>query len=112
MEFQKLSIPDVILVKPNMFTDHRGYFMETYHIEKFSMGGITPVFVQDNYAKSFNNTLRGLHFQIIDPQAKLLRCTKGRIFDVAVDMRAESVSYGEWVSVELSDENKYQLLNE
>ena len=109
MEFIQTEIPDVILVKPSVIEDHRGFFMESYHIEKFSMGGIDCTFVQDNHAKSIQNTLRGLHFQVNFPQAKLLRCLKGKVFDVAVDIRKNSPYYGKWVGEELSEENKYQL---
>ena len=109
MDFEQTEIPEVILVKPTVIEDHRGFFMESYHIEKFNMGGIDCTFVQDNHASSVYNTLRGLHFQIKYPQAKLLRCLKGKVFDVAVDIRQDSPSYGQWVGEELSEENKYQL---
>ena len=109
MEFIQLSIPDVILIKPTLFEDRRGFFMESYHIDKFNSGGIKCNFVQDNYVRSVYNTLRGLHFQIKYPQAKLLRCLKGKVFDVAVDIRQDSPSYGKWVGEELSEDNKYQL---
>ena len=109
MEFKQLLIPQVILVKPTVLEDHRGFFMESYHIEKFKLGGINSTFVQDNHAKSIQNTLRGLHFQVKFPQAKLLRCLKGKVFDVAVDIRKDSPYYGKWVGEELSEDNKYQL---
>ena len=109
MEFQQLSIPDIILVKPTLFEDQRGFFMESYHIEKFKAGGIESNFVQDNHAKSVQNTLRGLHYQVQFPQAKLFRCLKGKVFDVAVDIRLNSLSYGQWIGEELSEDNKYQL---
>jgi len=109
MEFEQTEIPEVILVKPKVIEDHRGYFMESYHIEKFQIGGIDCTFVQDNIVKSVQNTLRGLHFQVKYPQAKLLRCVKGTVFDVAVDIRQDSPSYGQWVGEELSEDNKYQL---
>jgi len=109
MEFIQTEIPDVILVKPNVIEDHRGFFMESYHFEKFKIGGIKSVFVQDNHAKSVQNTLRGLHFQVQYPQAKLLRCLKGKVFDVAVDIRQDSPYLGKWVGEELSEENRYQL---
>ena len=109
MEFIQTDIPDVILVKPSVIKDHRGFFMESYHIENFSMGGIDCTFVQDNHAKSIQNTLRGLHFQVNFPQAKLLRCLKGNVFDVAVDIRKDSEYFGKWVGEELSQENKFQL---
>ena len=86
MEFVQTSIPDVILVKPTLLEDHRGFFLETYHIEKFKLGGIDCRFVQDNHSKSLKNTLRGLHFQVKYPQAKLLRCLQGKIFDVVLSI--------------------------
>ena len=103
MEFIQTEIPDIILVKPNVIEDHRGFFMESYHIEKFKIGGINCTFVQDNHAKSVQNTLRGLHFQVQYPQAKLLRCLKGKVFDVAVDIRQDSPYFGKWVGEELSE---------
>ena len=109
MEFIKTEIPDVILIKPTVIDDHRGFFMESYHINKFKLGGINSTFVQDNHVKSVRNTLRGLHFQVKYPQDKLLRCLKGKILDVAVDIRKESPYYGKWVGEELSDQNRYQL---
>ena len=109
MEFIQTENPDIILVKPNVIEDHRGFFMESYHVEKFKIGGIKSVFVQDNHAKSIQNTLRGLHFQVQYPQAKLLRCLKGKVFDVAVDIRQDSPYFGKWVGEELSEENRYQL---
>ena len=109
MEFIKTEIPGVILVKPRVIKDHRGFFMESYHEDKFYSGGIKCKFVQDNHTKSDNNTLRGLHFQVQFPQAKLLRCLKGKVFDVAVDIRKDSTTYGKWIGEELSEDNKYQL---
>ena len=109
MEFIQTKIPDVILIKPKVFEDQRGFFMESYHVEKFKLAGIDSLFVQDNHAKSVQNTLRGLHFQVNFPQAKLLRCLKGKVFDVAVDIRKDSSTYGKWVGDILSDENKHQL---
>ena len=99
MEFVQTKIPDVILIKPNMIEDHRGFFMESYHIEKFKLGGINTTFVQDNHVRSIKNTLRGLHFQVKNPQAKLLRCLMGKVFDVAVDIRQDSPNYGQWVGL-------------
>ena len=109
MEFIQLLIPDVILIKPTVFEDHRGFFMESYHIDKFNSGGIKCNFVQDNHVRSVYNILRGLHFQVKYPQAKLLRCLKGKVFDVAVDIRQGSPTYGQWVGEEISEDNKYQL---
>ena len=109
MEFVQTIIPDVILVKPTVIKDDRGFFMESYHVEKFKLGGIESTFVQDNHAKSVQHTLRGLHFQMKFPQAKLLRCLQGEVFDVAVDIRKDSPYFGKWLGVELSGDNKYQL---
>ena len=109
MEFIQTKISEVLLVKPIVIEDHSGLFMESYLIEKFTIGGIKCKFVQDNHAKSVQNTLRGLHFQVNFPQAKLLRCLKGKVFDVAVDIRKDSSTYGKWVGEILSDENKHQL---
>ena len=109
MKFVQTKIPDVILVKPTVIEDHRGFFIELYHIEKFKLGGIDCTFVQDNHVKSVQNTLRGLHFQVKYPQAKLLRCLKGKVFDVVVEIRKDSPFFSKWVGVELSEENKYQL---
>ena len=109
MEFKQLAIPGVILIKAPVFEDDRGIFMESYHIEKFNLGGISNIFVQDNYASSVQNTLRGMHFQVKYPQAKLIRCLKGKVFDVAVDIQRDSPYYGKWIGKELSEDNKYQL---
>ena len=109
MEFEQTEIPEVILIKPTLIKDHRGFFMESYHIEKFNMGGIDCTFVQDNHARSVHNTLRGLHFQVKYPQAKLLRCLNGKVFDVAVDIRRASPYFSKWVGTELSNHNKCQL---
>ena len=109
MEFIQTHIPDIVLIKPNIIQDNRGYFLEFYHIDKFKLGGIDTTFVQDNHSKSVKNTLRGLHFQKKYPQSKLLRCIKGKIFDVAVDIRKDSPYFANWVGKELSEDNKYQL---
>ena len=102
------EIKDVKIIEPDCFGDHRGWFMETYSTDKFKEMGIVNDFVQDNHSMSQKKgTLRGLHFQN-NPcaQAKLVRCTKGKVIDVAVDIRKGSPTYKKWVSVELSDENK------
>ena len=109
MEFEQTEIPEVILVKPKVIEDHRGYFMESYHIEKFQIGGIDCTFVQDNHVKSVQNTLRGLHFQVKYPQAKLLRCLQGKIFDVAVDIRLGSPTFLNWHGEVLSSDNHASL---
>jgi len=109
-EFKRLKIPDVILIKPKVFEDERGFFMETYKKEDFEKAGIKGEFVQDNHSKSKYGVLRGLHFQK-DPyaQAKIVRCIRGVIYDVAVDLRKNSPTFGEYVGVILSEFNKYQL---
>lgn len=107
-EFERLAIPDVILVKPRVFGDARGFFCETYRKSDFEAAGITEDFVQDNHSRSGAKILRGLHFQLTG-QAKLVRASLGRIFDVAVDVRPSSSTFRRWVSAELSDENMHQL---
>lgn len=107
--FVKTEIDGVIIVEMKAFGDSRGYFMETYHEEKFREGGITAKFVQDNQSKSTKGVLRGLHFQKTHPQAKLVRVIKGEVFDVAVDLRNESPTYGKYVGVILSEDNKKQF---
>ena len=109
-EFEKQKIEDVILVKPKIFGDNRGFFMESYKKSEFFANGITTEFNQDNHSKSQAKVLRGLHFQRKPyEQAKLVRCTKGKIYDVAVDIRPESKTFGQYVKVELSEENKHML---
>ncbi len=109
-EFVRLSIPDVILIKPKVFEDERGFFMETYKKSDFEKAGIRCEFVQDNHSKSKYGVLRGLHFQK-EPytQAKIIRCVKGVIYDVAVDLRRNSPTFGKYVAVILSEFNKYML---
>jgi len=109
-EFERLEIPDVILIKPKVFEDERGFFLETYKKTDFEAFGIKTEFIQDNHSKSVYGVLRGLHFQRSPyEQAKLVRCIKGKIFDVAVDIRKNSPTFGKYVSVILSEENKYEL---
>ena len=109
MEFQKLSIPDVVLVKPQVFGDARGYFFESWEARKFTAAGLGMEFVQDNYSRSVQHTLRGLHYQIQKPQGKLVRVIAGEVFDVAVDMRKSSSTFGRSVTAILSADNKQQL---
>ena len=109
MEFIATAIPDVILVKPRVFGDHRGFFMETFREEEFSRAGIVGPFVQDNHSGSGKGILRGLHYQIRQPQGKLVRVAVGEIFDVAVDLRRSSPTFGRWVGEYLSAENRSQL---
>jgi dTDP-4-dehydrorhamnose 3,5-epimerase len=109
-EFIRLAIPDIILIKPRVFRDGRGFFLETYKHGDFAEFGIGEIFVQDNHSKSARNVLRGLHYQK-DPfaQGKLVRCLNGAIFDVAVDIRKGSPFYAKWVGVELSGDNNLML---
>ncbi len=111
MKVEKTKIPGVLIVHPDVHGDHRGYFMETYNKQKYEELGICVDFVQDNMSFSAQKgTLRGLHWQNAPmAQSKLVSCTKGKVIDVAVDIRKGSPTYGEWVSVELSEENKLQF---
>ena len=109
-EFEKQAIEDVILVKPKVFGDNRGFFMETYKKSDFFTNGIEVEFNQDNHSKSSAHVLRGLHFQKAPHgQAKLVRCSRGRIYDIAVDIRKGSKTFGSYVKVELSEANKHML---
>lgn len=109
-EFERQSISDVILVTPKVFGDNRGFFMESYKKSEFCANGIDVEFNQDNHSKSTKGVLRGLHYQQ-EPygQAKLVRCSRGRIYDVAVDIRPNSPTFGKYVKVELSEDNKKML---
>lgn len=109
-DFEELKIKDLILIKTKSFKDIRGYFFESYKESEFKNWGIKENFKQDNISFSVKNTLRGLHFQRKPKeQTKLVRCIKGEIFDVAVDLRKESPTFGKWVSVVLSEENKNMI---
>ncbi len=108
MEIIKTNIPDLYIVKPTVFEDHRGYFFESYNKEVFLRHGIDQNFVQDNESKSQKNVLRGLHFQTPPfAQGKLVRVIRGSVLDVAVDIRKSSPTYGKWASIELTQENKW-----
>lgn len=108
MEILETGIPDLLIVKPQVFEDHRGYFFESYNKEKFLQQGIDQNFVQDNESKSAKNVLRGLHFQKPPfAQGKLVRVMKGAVLDVAVDIRKMSPTYGKWASIVLSESNKW-----
>jgi dTDP-4-dehydrorhamnose 3,5-epimerase len=109
MEIIKTSIPEVIVFVPPVFTDSRGYFLETYQQQKYAEAGISKSFVQDNQSYSTKNVLRGLHFQLRHPQAKLVRVTQGIVFDVAIDIRKHSPTFGKWHGEILSAENKQQM---
>jgi dTDP-4-dehydrorhamnose 3,5-epimerase len=109
MNFQKTPIQGVVLIEPQVFGDARGFFLETWHARKFSDAGIDATFVQDNQSRSVRWTLRGLHFQSEHAQGKLVRVTAGSVFDVVVDLRRSSSSFGKWWGVELSAENHRML---
>lgn len=104
------AIPDVLVLTPKVFGDARGFFFESFNQRDFAeVTGLDVAFVQDNHSRSAKNVLRGLHYQIQNPQGKLVRVTEGAVFDVAVDMRKSSSTFGKWVGVELSADNKRQL---
>lgn len=111
-KFNKIEtkIEGVYILEPKVFYDNRGYFMETYNAKDFEELGLKYNFIQDNQSKSKKGVLRGLHFQKENTQAKLVRCTKGEVFDVAVDLRPGSKTYGKWESVILSEENKKMFI--
>ncbi len=104
------DIEGVLIIEPQVFQDRRGCFLETYHDNRFKAAGLNFAFVQDNLSFSVKGTLRGLHFQVNHPQAKLVQAITGEIFDVAVDIRPESSTFGRWVGVHLSEQNKRQVL--
>lgn len=108
-KFEKTSIEGVVVIEPTVFGDDRGWFMETYNEQEFKENGIDVQFVQDNQSKSTKGVLRGLHFQTQHPQGKLVRVIKGEVFDVAVDIRENSPTYGKWEGIVLSEENRKQF---
>jgi dTDP-4-dehydrorhamnose 3,5-epimerase len=103
------ELPGVLVVEPRIFSDARGVFWEGYHAERYAAAGIPTAFVQDNLSRSIKGTLRGLHYQEPNAQGKLVYCVRGAVFDVAVDLRRGSASFGRWFGVELSDENRRQM---
>lgn len=109
MEFEPTKIPGVVLIHPKVFEDSRGFFLETYRENAFSEAGIRQPFVQENHSASQKGVLRGLHYQIRQAQGKLVRAIAGEIFDVAVDIRRSSPTFGQWVGTILSAENKLQM---
>ncbi len=109
MQKIQTSLPGVFLLEPKVFGDERGFFMETFHAEKFHELGIDCDFVQDNHSLSRRGTLRGLHYQMKNPQAKLCRVVRGEVLDIAVDIRVGSPHFGKWVGAILSAENKRQI---
>ena len=109
VRFEATALPGVIRITPDIFRDERGCFMETYHRRKYEEGGIRSRFVQDNRSRSSQGVLRGLHYQLRHPQAKLVYAVTGEIFDVAVDLRRQSDTFGKWVAMRLSEENRRQM---
>lgn len=109
MHVEPTALPGVLLITPKLHRDGRGFFIETYHEERYRAAGVGDRFVQDNHSQSVKGTLRGLHAQLKRPQAKLLRCVEGSIWDVACDVRVGSPSFGQWVGVELSAETGQQI---
>ena len=109
MKITETKIPDLKLIDPKVYGDERGFFMETWNEKTFKDAGINATFVQDNHSRSVKHTLRGLHYQIKQPQGKLVRVTRGEVFDVAVDLRSNSPTFGLWVGEYLSEENNRML---
>lgn len=109
MEFRPTNIPEVLVITPQAFADPRGHFFEVWHSQRFAQAGIEVSFVQENQSYSVSGVLRGLHYQIEKPQGKLVRVLSGRIFDVAVDLRRSSPTFGRWVGATLSAENRAMI---
>jgi dTDP-4-dehydrorhamnose 3,5-epimerase len=109
LKFLETPIKDAMLIEPKVFGDARGFFLETWQVEKFAAAGIDASFVQDNHSRSTQWTLRGLHFQVKHTQGKLVRVTRGAVYDVIVDLRRSSPSFGHWWGVDLSEENHRML---
>ncbi len=109
MKITPTVIPEVLLIEPDVHGDARGFFMETWHAQKYAEAGLDVKFVQDNHSRSHKGILRGLHYQLEQPQGKLVRVSHGCVFDVAVDIRKGSSSFGQWVGYELSGDNFRQL---
>ena len=105
-QFRPSSIPDVVIIEPQVFGDSRGFFLEIWNERAFSQGNLDITFVQDNHSGSSQGVLRGLHYQVQQPQGKLIRCIVGEVFDVSVDLRRSSPTFGQWVGITLSAENK------
>ncbi len=109
MLFEPTTIPDIILITPQVYGDDRGFFMETYQAQRFGAAGLPFIYLQDNHSGSQHGTLRGLHYQVRQAQGKVVRVIVGEIYDVAVDLRRWSATFGQWVGLELSAKNKAQL---
>lgn len=109
MKLLDTTLPEVLLIEPKVFSDSRGFFLETFHAERYAEMGIPQLFVQDNYSRSTRDVLRGLHFQFPYAQGKLVSVARGEVFDVAVDIRRGSPNFGRWFGAVLSDQNYYQM---
>lgn len=109
MNFIKTELAGLVVIEPRVFSDARGFFMETFHRQHFAEAGLPVEFVQDNHSHSIRGTLRGLHYQIERPQGKLVRCVRGEIFDVGVDLRPGSPTFGRWFGTLLSESNRRQV---
>ncbi len=110
MKVTPTALPEVLILEPKVFGDERGFFMESWNAQTFREAtGLDVTFVQDNHSRSAKNVLRGIHYQVVKPQGKLVRVVSGAVFDVAVDLRKSSPNFGKWVGVELSAENKRQM---
>ncbi len=109
MQFIPTNIPDVILIQPQVYGDERGFFLETYQAQRFGAAGLPFIYVQDNHSGSQHGTLRGLHYQIRQPQGKVIRALVGEIYDVVVDLRKWSPTFRQWVALELTAKNKTEL---
>lgn len=109
MNVTELELPGVLVIEPKVFGDERGFFLETYHRQRYREAGIPRPFVQDNHSRSQRGVLRGLHYQLTHPQGKLVMAVKGEIFDVAVDIRRGSRTYGQWAGAILSEKNHKQI---
>ena len=109
MQFVPTELPDVVLIKPKVLADARGFFLESWNEREFERAGLNVRFRQDNHSRSARNVLRGMHYQLQQPQGKLVRCTRGAIFDVAVDLRRNAKTFRRWVGVELSEDNHQML---
>jgi dTDP-4-dehydrorhamnose 3,5-epimerase len=109
MNVRPTAIPDVVLIEPKIFRDERGFLLEAWHAGRYASAGLSFTFVQDNHSRSMGGVLRGLHYQLGPPQGKLIRVASGEVFDVAVDLRRSSSTFGQWVGERLSAESQHQL---
>ncbi|MFN3591871.1 MAG: dTDP-4-dehydrorhamnose 3,5-epimerase [Thermaurantiacus sp.] len=109
LDIEPMALPGVLKLVPRVFGDHRGFFLESYNAGLFADAGLPTEWVQDNHSRSQRGVLRGIHYQLVQPQGKLVRVTRGAVFDVAVDLRRSSPTFGQWVGTELSDENQTMM---